>query len=873
MLTKKEIIGKKEKKIMRKGIIIGIGILIILLALAGTGSALPGGFAGNFNCNGCHPSITPGNATFYNQTHRYNATVINPPYCDTCHVDVSKKGTVPDPMNFTLRTGNATYLNSSVCETCHKKKYDDWYGTMHRVMLTNKTKAQAMNLPVPPGYTWSNISYVIVGKPELRYLNETGYRFKRYYTENETFANYSGSYSCGGCHTTGYDPAGANESGLVGIVGNWSEEGITCENCHGPGGNGHNVTIYKKGEDCLKCHDTSSRQGLAMTNRHATAPAEESMSRSCTQCHSPYNKYEGIPDSYENAANVTCSVCHNPHSTTDDKYEGLLSPGGFNNTSYAVVEEVKLSFFNGTASNISKYSNTSVFTGTNASLTAGNDVYDLLITPALLYSGSSLTINGTRVKDASYGSAPINVIGPQSELLCSMCHYRHGLAHMTSVNLSHGRNQPDITEWATCVDCHMSKAGGKADHSFGANNATNYPQNTCSTGTKCHVTSAQNQSISNISIVPVETEWEASAHNNAAFVSTNNTSGCAKCHSPMNWNTNASRDNYTIETEDYKGIKCVVCHNIHDMGNWINNTGNVYAKYNKYSSSTGNYTVVANTTELCGNCHSNKPDSSTAGWNGSGPHNSVVPHNSEQKDIFVGSWKSTETLVAKGRNYECSDCHIYINMSVSLTDSQKSGGHNYIVNATNLQTKSECSGCHDGVNYVTIPSKISSIQTTIQTKWNTTNTTVESAWTEYNAELGPKSLSGDKLAQAFYKLYQVKNDGSWGVHDRVATNTLLDEAATLAADAVTALGTATSNVDLVTGWNLVALNGTTSALAPVSALASVSSNVTVAWGFNATSKGWEVYDPAMPTSLDTLKTMVPGKGYWLYAIQNCKWTV
>ena len=133
---------------MRKGIILGIGILITLLALAGTGSAQPDGSFG-WGCNGCHPSISAGNATFYNQTHRYNVTVITPPDCNYCHVDVMGHG-IGEVMNLSLiNNGTSTYLNSTTCKNCHKAKYDNWTNTLHRVMLTENTTAQAMGLPEP----------------------------------------------------------------------------------------------------------------------------------------------------------------------------------------------------------------------------------------------------------------------------------------------------------------------------------------------------------------------------------------------------------------------------------------------------------------------------------------------------------------------------------------------------------------------------------------------------------------------------------------------------------------------------------------------------------------------------------------------------
>ena len=52
----------------------------------------------------------------------------------------------------------------------------------------------------------------------------------------------------------------------------------------------------------------------------------------------------------------------------------------------------------------------------------------------------------------------------------------------------------------------------------------------------------------------------------------------------------------------------------------------------------------------------------------------------------------------------------------------------------------------------------------------------------------------------------VYSDESWGVHDPVGTNTLLDEAASYAAASNASLGHAlVSTVNLTAGWNLKAL--------------------------------------------------------------------
>lgn len=433
----------------------------------------------------------------------------------------------------------------------------------------------------------------------------------------------------------------------------------------------------------------------------------------------------------------------------------------------------------------------------------------------------------------------------------------------------------------------MSKAGGLASHTFDAENKTNYPEKTCSKGTNCHVTSNQSQSLSNISLVSVEREWEESLHNqsngfykNASYFanSTSRTnSSCSKCHSPFNWDP--KNESNIVAAADFKGIVCAICHDIHDMGDWINNTGKVYGWYNRdaiYSSGRykANYTVMPNTTELCGNCHSNiRIGRDGPGW--TSPTSPIKPHGWPAKDIFVGSWKESSSM-----NFECIDCHMYRNKTNAtggmLNDSDKITGHSFKVNATGLQNTTACSSCHvNGTSIDTIENVIAQIQADTKDKWNATNVTVQAAFVSYKAYTGEKNLSADKMAQAWWNLYNVQSDESWGVHDPVGVNKLLDDAATLANAVNATLGQGrVSTVNLTAGWNLVALNGTPSDTSALSVMYSVSSNITVVWGYNTSSvTKWELYDPLMPSSLNSLKKIVPGQGYWIYAKVNTVWTV
>src|SRR5665648_560934 len=84
--------------------------------------------------------------------------------------------------------------------------------------------------------------------------------------------------------------------------------------------------------------------------------------------------------------------------------------------------------------------------------------------------------------------------------------------------------------------------------------------------------------------------------------------------------------------------------------------------------------------------------------------------------------------------------------------------------------------------------------------------------------------------------------------------------------------TKTSSVPLTVGWNLVALTGTPANTSTASVMSSVTDNITVVWGYNKSAlQAWEIYDPAMPSELNSIKNMVLGRGYWIYAKVDVEW--
>jgi len=282
--------------------------------------------------------------------------------------------------------------------------------------------------------------------------------------------------------------------------------------------------------------------------------------------------------------------------------------------------------------------------------------------------------------------------------------------------------------------------------------------------------------------------------------------------------------------------------------------------------------MVESTTELCGSCHASVRVGDVMGW----PEGASKPksaHGFPAADIFVGSWKQTGML-----NFECTTCHMAIlkkdENGINLPYDETIRGHSFKINTTILQNNANCNSCHiDGSALGNISATIEDVQARTEVKYDVADAAVAAALAEVQAYEGEKSLSMDKMAQAYWNFRLIRSDESMGVHNPAKTEELLDDAIELSAEAVDSLGIASdpvSTVSLKTGWNLVSLKGTPSVTSAASVMNSVKGDISVVWSYN--DGVWELYDPAMPAVLNSLKTMVPGKGYWIFATVDAEWT-
>lgn len=209
----------------------------------------------------------------------------------------------------------ANYVGSESCAICHAQQYNHFRVSGHPYKLTKAEVAKHRALPLPKGYSWDDISYVIGGAyKKVRYIDKQGFIITaakdgselktQYNLETGTWSFYHKGekkpYTCGGCHTTGFSKKG-HQDGLKGIKGTWAATGIQCEACHGPGsqhvknGDKKLIKIDRSAASCGSCH---SRGDIK------TIPAKKGFIRH----HEQYNELLASPHKAMN-----CVTCHNPH--------------------------------------------------------------------------------------------------------------------------------------------------------------------------------------------------------------------------------------------------------------------------------------------------------------------------------------------------------------------------------------------------------------------------------------------------------------------------------------------------------------------------------------------------------------------------------
>ena len=252
----------------------------------------------------------------------------------------------------------ADYVGSETCFTCHADQFNEWQASGHPWKLRKVEKARYSGLPLPPGYSWDDISYVIGGaNKKARFINKKGYIITTAKDGSEAKTQYNlqdGSwsfyhkgekkpYKCGPCHSTAYEKEG-NQGGMPGMIGTWVEDGIGCEECHGPGSDHvkkpskKTVKVDRSVEACGKCHqrggmgDQPPAKGGFIRHHEQINELRAGVhgAISCLACHNPHQRailakdtckdcheglYKKLTGNIHGASGLSCKDCHMPKAT------------------------------------------------------------------------------------------------------------------------------------------------------------------------------------------------------------------------------------------------------------------------------------------------------------------------------------------------------------------------------------------------------------------------------------------------------------------------------------------------------------------------------------------------------------------------------
>ncbi len=225
------------------------------------------------------------------------------------------------------------YAGPQKCAECHLDIYDDYRATAHPYKLRPVEEARITGFPVPEGYTWDDISYVIGGRRwKSRYVGTDGYIItmtgknrdvkgkNQYNIAKGSWSNYHGGekkpYNCGRCHTSGYSKEG-HQDGLEGIIGTWAFPGISCEECHGPGAahakapTKENIKKDTSSAACGKCHVRGKKDKIPAKGgfirhheQYNEVLASPHKDMNCVDCHDPHKPLQA-------AIKADCTSCHN----------------------------------------------------------------------------------------------------------------------------------------------------------------------------------------------------------------------------------------------------------------------------------------------------------------------------------------------------------------------------------------------------------------------------------------------------------------------------------------------------------------------------------------------------------------------------------
>jgi len=241
------------------------------------------------------------------------------------------------------------YVGASKCAQCHGAKYESYQQTWHARILrpaNDETVLGDFSSTDPDlSFNRDDVAYVVGGQFSQRYLtdidgelyvlpaqwNVNSREWVAYHPDDWQERPYA--KHCAGCHTTGFEAAS----------GEWVEEGVQCEACHGPGldhvalagdrsqiVNPATLTFDEQTAICGQCHlrghdptgqydfPIDYRPGGPLTLDEAFIPTTETDAffpdGSSRRHHQEYLDWQ-LSAHAEGVACVFCHVSHSPGET------------------------------------------------------------------------------------------------------------------------------------------------------------------------------------------------------------------------------------------------------------------------------------------------------------------------------------------------------------------------------------------------------------------------------------------------------------------------------------------------------------------------------------------------------------------------------
>ncbi len=335
----------------------------------------------------------------------------------------------------------ATYVGSTTCFTCHSAEHRDWSNTLHskafeevaanpKAVLADFASGDEFRQVDGKAYAAADVTYTVGSKARQRYVQKTDKGYQVLPGEWDIAAKQwikadaaDWTKDCVGCHTTGLDVAKMT----------WSEAGVTCEACHGPG------SVHVEKAKALKA---------------GTSPMSDEV----------YAVRQAIVKTTD--ANV-CGQCHNRGTSADKQHPypvGYVVGGPLDDTMFISVAPTGKEddpFF---WPDKTEKQNQETFLAWKASK-HGKALEDLKANPGAADYCVGCHSSDFANQDKVFAQDLVTLKNAQFSITCVMCHAPHGEAKLA--------DQLRQDSYDLCITCHSGsgktgkspiQAGGEVHH-------------------------------------------------------------------------------------------------------------------------------------------------------------------------------------------------------------------------------------------------------------------------------------------------------------------------------------------------------------------------------------------------------------------------